>query len=59
LDATVKLGPLAGETKRRVGPAARQRKDLAQAEKVFQDMADESPADARARNPLALVLAEQ
>jgi tetratricopeptide (TPR) repeat protein len=59
VDAIVNLGPLSGETRKLVGLAARQRKDLDAAEKAFQAMADESPADAWARNQLALVLAEQ
>ena len=59
VDAVLKSNPAFGEVNRLVGLAARQRKDLALAEKVFQAMADESPADAWARNQLAIVLAEQ
>lgn len=59
LDAVLKSNPASGEINRLVGLAARQRKDLAAAEKVFQAMADLSPADAWARNQLALVLADQ
>jgi len=59
VDAVLKSNPASGEINRLVGLAARQRKDLARAEKVFQAMTDESPADAWARNQLAIVLAEQ
>jgi tetratricopeptide (TPR) repeat protein len=59
LDAAAKLDPKSSEVKRLMGLAARERKDFAQAEQIFQAMADESPADAWPRNQLALVLAEQ
>jgi tetratricopeptide (TPR) repeat protein len=59
LDAAAKLGPESAGLSRLAGLAARQRKDLAQAEQVFQAMADEAPADTWVRNQLALVLAEQ
>jgi tetratricopeptide (TPR) repeat protein len=59
LDAAAKLDPKSVEVKKLMGLAARQRKDFAQAEHIFQPLCDESPADAWARNQLALVLAEQ
>jgi tetratricopeptide (TPR) repeat protein len=59
LDTAAKLGPKSAGWSRLAGLAARQRKDLALAERVFQAMADEAPADSWARNQLALVLAEQ
>ena len=42
-----------------LGLAARERKDFAAAEHVFQALAQESPGDAWVRNQLALVLVEQ
>jgi tetratricopeptide (TPR) repeat protein len=58
-EAASKLDPDSAEARRLVGLAARQRKDLAEAERAFADLAARSPGDARARNQLALVLAEQ
>jgi tetratricopeptide (TPR) repeat protein len=59
IDAAAKLDPKSSEVKNLMGLAARERRDLAHAEQIFQAMADESPADAWPRNQLALVLAEQ
>ena len=58
IDVAAKLDPKSVEARRMIGLAARERKDLALAERVFQALADEAPADAWARNQLALVLAE-
>jgi tetratricopeptide (TPR) repeat protein len=58
-DAAAKINPKAIEVQRLLGLAARERKDLATAERVFQAMSLESPGDSWARNQLALVLAEQ
>jgi len=59
VDLAAKLDPRSTEVKRLLGLVARQRKDLAVAEQVFEALADEAPADAWARKQLALVLAEQ
>jgi tetratricopeptide (TPR) repeat protein len=58
-DAALKLDPRSSEVKRLVGLVARQRKDLGEAERIFQELSVESPGDAWVRNQLALVLAEQ
>ena len=58
-EAAAKLDPNSAEAKRLVGLVARQRKDLAEAERAFSDLSARSPGDARARNQLAMVLAEQ
>ena len=58
-DAAAKLGPGSTEIKRLLGLAARQRKDFAQAEQIFEGLAHDAPSDAWARNQLALVLVEQ
>jgi tetratricopeptide (TPR) repeat protein len=59
LEVAAKLDSKSAEVRRMLGLAARERKDLAAAEQVFQALSDESPADAWARNQLAMVLAEQ
>jgi tetratricopeptide (TPR) repeat protein len=59
VDAAAKLDSSSTEVRRMVGLAARERKDLDQAEKVFQALTEDAPADAWARNQLALVLADQ
>ena len=51
--------PNRSRSRRTVGLAALERKDLATPERVFQALADEAPADAWTRNQWALVLAEQ
>jgi tetratricopeptide (TPR) repeat protein len=58
-DAAVKLDPKSTEVKRLVGLVARQRKELGEAEQIFQELSVESPGDSWVRNQLALVLAEQ
>jgi len=58
-DAAAKLNPGSTEIKRLLGLAARQRKDFAQAEQIFEGLAHEAPADAWLRNQWALVLVEQ
>lgn len=59
LDAAAKIDPKSSEVRRMSGLAARECKDYATAEKVFQALSDESPADAWSRNQLALALVEQ
>ena len=54
-----KLDPRSTEIKKLLGLAARQRKDFAQAEQIFEGLAHDAPADAWLRNQLALVLVEQ
>jgi Flp pilus assembly protein TadD len=58
-EAATKVQPKSNEVPRLLGLAARQRKDLAVAERIFQELLAQSPGDAWARNQLALVLAEQ
>jgi tetratricopeptide (TPR) repeat protein len=59
VDAAAKLKPGAIEIKRLLGMLARQRKDFAQAEQIFDELAHDAPADAWLRNQLAICLAEQ
>ena len=59
VDMAAKLDPKSIEVKRVIGLTARERKDLARAERVFQSLADDAPADSWARNQLSLVLADQ
>jgi tetratricopeptide (TPR) repeat protein len=58
-ESASKLDPKSSAIKRLLGLAARLRKDLGQAEQIFDALSTESPADAWIRNQLALVLAEQ
>ncbi len=62
-EAAAKLDPksqqAAHQVKLMIGTAARERKDYARSEEVFQALVLESPGDAAARNQLALVLVEQ
>jgi len=58
-DAAAKLNPGSTDIKRLLGLAARQRKDFSQAERIFEGLAHDAPADAWLRNQLALVLVEQ
>ena len=58
-DSAAKLDPKSTAIKRLMGLAARQRKNLGQAEQIFENLAHDAPADAWVRNQLALVLAEQ
>jgi tetratricopeptide (TPR) repeat protein len=58
-EAAAKIQPKSNDVQRLLGLAARQRKDLAIAERIFQELLAQSPGDAWARNELALVLAEQ
>lgn len=57
-ESASKLDPKSTEIKRLLGLAARQQKELGQAEEIFDRLSMESPADAWIRNQLALVLAE-
>ena len=59
VDQADKLKPGAIEIKRLRGLAARQRKDFAQAEQIFDALANDAPADPWPRNQLASCLAEQ
>jgi tetratricopeptide (TPR) repeat protein len=59
IEALARIDAQSNQVRKLSGLAARQRKDLAQAELIFQAMVNDSPADAWARNQLALVLAEQ
>ena len=59
VEAAAKLDPKSNAIKRLMGLAARQRKDFAQAEQIFEGLAHDAPADAWLRNQLALALAEQ
>ncbi|HEV3122190.1 MAG TPA: tetratricopeptide repeat protein [Isosphaeraceae bacterium] len=58
-EAAAKLDPKLVEAQKMLGLVARQRHDGLEAERVFQAMSLESPADNWARNQLALALAEQ
>jgi tetratricopeptide (TPR) repeat protein len=58
-ESAAKLDPKSTAIKRLLGLAARQRKDLGQAEQIFEKLAHDAPADAWVRNQLALVLVEQ
>jgi tetratricopeptide (TPR) repeat protein len=58
-EAAAKIQPSSSDVQRLLGLAARQRKDLAVAERIFQELLVQSPGDAWARSQLALVLAEQ
>jgi tetratricopeptide (TPR) repeat protein len=58
-EAAAKIDPKSKEVRRTLGLSARERKDFAAAEQIFQALAQESPGDAWVRNQLALALAEQ
>jgi tetratricopeptide (TPR) repeat protein len=58
-EAAARIDPKSSEVRRMLGLSARERKDFASAEQVFQALALESPGDAWVRNQLALALAEQ
>jgi tetratricopeptide (TPR) repeat protein len=58
-ETAAKIQPKANEVQRVLGLAARQRNDLAGAERIFQDLWAQSPGDAWGRSQLALVLAAQ
>ena len=58
-EAAAKLDPKSNEVKRLLGLAARERKDFARSEEIFQALALESPVDSWLRNQLALALVEQ
>jgi tetratricopeptide (TPR) repeat protein len=59
VEAAAKLDPKSKEVQRMLGLSARERKDYARAEEIFQALAQESPGDDWLRNQLALVLVEQ
>ena len=59
VEAASKLDPRSKEVKRLLGLTARERKEFARSEEIFQALALESPGDAWLRNQLALVLVEQ
>jgi tetratricopeptide (TPR) repeat protein len=59
VEAAAKLDPKSKEVQRMLGLSARERKDYARAEDIFQVLAQESPGDDWLRNQLALVLVEQ
>ncbi|MGO8899805.1 MAG: tetratricopeptide repeat protein [Isosphaeraceae bacterium] len=58
-ETAAKFQPKANEVQRVLGLAARQRNDLAGAERIFQDLWAQSPGDAWGRSQFALVLAAQ
>jgi tetratricopeptide (TPR) repeat protein len=58
-ETAAKIQPKSNEVQRVLGLAARQRNDLAGAERIFQDLWAQSPGDAWGRSQLALVLAAQ
>ena len=58
-DAAAKLDPGSTEIKRLLGLTARERKDFARSEQIFEALAHRTPSDAWLRNQLALVLVEQ
>jgi predicted Zn-dependent protease len=59
LDVAAKLDPKSVDVRRLLGLTARELKDFAAAEQVFQALSEVSPGDAWARNQWAVVLAEQ
>jgi predicted Zn-dependent protease len=58
-ETAAKIQPKSNDVQRVLGLAARQRNDLAGAERIFQDLWAQSPADAWGRSQFALVLAAQ
>ena len=58
-ETAAKIQPKSNEVQRVLGLAARQRNDLAGAERIFQDLWAQSPGDSWARSQFALVLAAQ
>jgi predicted Zn-dependent protease len=58
-ETAAKIQPKSNEVQRVLGLAARQRNDLAWAERIFQDLWAQSPGDAWGRSQFALVLAAQ
>jgi len=58
-EAAMRIKPGASEIQRLLGLAARQRKDLSEAQRIFQALSLELPGDSWVRSQLALVLAGQ
>ena len=58
-ETAAKIQPKSNDVQRLLGLAARQRNDLAGAERIFQDLWAQSPGDAWGRSQFALVLAAQ